>query len=131
MYDPDDITDDPPEMPQAFDEAGRPCAVTDPVYPDDEGDGSEPIRADAFTIMREFVRVMTEGATALQTGQRLHVLAYLSGISDATTQRELAAQLNVSPGRVTQILHGIPGDLQSVCRLKGRTAKRRAIGEDE
>lgn len=71
----------------------------------------------------EFLRMMVADATPLQAGQRVIVLAYLAGKTEAKTQRDLAQLLNVSPGRVTQIMQAIPSVLQSLCRLKGRQAK--------
>ena len=120
-----------PEMPLAFDEAGEPVAVSHPVYETADDDEGDTIRADAQTIIGEFLRMMTASATALQVGQRMIVLAYLTGKFEANTQRELATALNVSPGRVTQIMAEIPSELQGLSRLKGRTAKRRAISEEE
>ena len=78
-------------------------------------------------IIAKFLRIITNQNTALQAGQRVYALAYLLGISNLQTQRELARQLNVSSGRVTQILQAFPIELRSLCRLKGRTAKRGAI----
>jgi DNA-directed RNA polymerase specialized sigma subunit len=120
-----------PEIPLAFDEAGEPVAVSHPVYETADDGDLDTIRADAQTIIGEFLSMMTAGATALQVGQRMIVLAYLAGRVEANTQRELARALNVSPSRVTQIMAEIPSELQSLCRLKGRTAKPRAIGEEE
>jgi len=87
--------------------------------------------ADALKFIHNFLMMMTNDATAspLQIGQRMIVLLYLAGLTKAKTQRELADELNVSPGRITQILQAIPADFQSLLRLKSRTAKRHAISE--
>ena len=99
-------------------------------YPDESGDapGATP-RQDLQSAILEFLRQLTGDSTALLAGQRLHLLAYLAGVSDCRTQRELADRLNVSPGRVTQILQALPSELQGMAQLKRRTAKRRAFGE--
>ena len=110
--------------PYAFDDDGNPVLTVEPVYPDDAPEADT--REDTLAALVEFLRQLTADAPALLAGQRLHLLAYLCGASDCATQRQLATRLNVSPGRVTQILQALPSELQALARLKGRTAKRRA-----
>lgn len=74
----------------------------------------------------EFFRVMTDDATPLQAGQRLFVLAFLAGkLKDAATQRQMAAQLNVTPGRITQIKQAIPAKFLSLFGADNHNAKHR------
>jgi len=80
-------------------------------------------------FVSEFLRMMTAGATVKQVGQRMIALAYLAGKLEVKTHCELARLLNVSPGRVTQIIRELPSDLSALCSLKSRTAKAQAIGE--
>lgn len=91
-----------------------------------DGDAEERTSADAQTIIAAFLRMMTTDAPALLVGQRLHVLAYLANQSPCSTQRELATALNISPGRVSQLLRTIPPEFASLCRLKKKSAKHRA-----
>jgi hypothetical protein len=61
------------------------------------------------TLARLF-QVLTTGAnakplSAKQAGQRLHVLAYLTGQSPCKNQRQLARLLGLSAGRVSQKLN--------------------------
>lgn len=124
-----------PEMPLLnevyFDDEGNPVAISMPHDPENEPDdeGQDSSRADITTVLGEFCRMMTTSASALQAGQRVLVLAYLMGKTDCRTHRDLAERLNVSAGRVSQILREIPAEFHSLCRLKGRTAKARATGE--
>jgi Trp operon repressor len=90
-----------------------------------DGEDAGRTNADAQTIIAGFLRLMTTDAPALLVGQRLHVLAYLTGQSHCSTQRELATSLNVSPARVSQILRTIPQEFASLCRLKTKSAERR------
>ena len=85
-----------------------------------EKESYESVRADAQTIIGEFIRTMIQDATPLQTGQRIHVLGFLAGLHTAKTQRELATALNVSPGRITQIRAAFPMVLQGLTRLNSR-----------
>ena len=114
--------------PYAFDDDGNPVLTVEPVYPDDAPEADT--REDTLAAILELLRNLTEDdgqpLPPLLTGQRLHLLAYLAGVTDCRTQRQLATRLNVSPGRVTQILQALPSELQALARLKGRTAKRRA-----
>jgi hypothetical protein len=91
---------------------------------DEAGDRRGVSGLDAMT---EFLGMITANSTALQIGQRVVALAYFMGKTKAKTQRGLAVLLNVTPGRITQIIGEIPAPLRGLCRLKGRTAKRRAI----
>jgi hypothetical protein len=129
MTDASDI--DPPEMPVAFDEQGRPVPVSHPVYDPGEAEQIDQPRADASSILAEFLRTMTKGRTANQAGQALHILAFWAGVHEAETNRALAAALKVSPGRITQIMAVIAGDFPSLARLKSRTAKARPIGDGQ
>jgi len=118
----------PPATGFGFDSDGSRVATADFVYP---GDGPEdkPTRGDTLAAICQFLRDLTEDAPALLAGQRLHLLAYLCGASDCQTQRQLAAKLNVTPGRISQILARLPSEWQGMARLKRRTAKRRADSE--
>jgi len=120
-----------PRLPNIpFEDDGQPCASVGFTYPKDETDATpDAMRKDAQAAILEFLRQLTEDSTALLAGQRLHLLAYLAGVTDCRTHRELAQRLNVTPSRVTQILQSLPQELQSVARLRGRTAKRRATIE--
>jgi len=83
-------------------------------------------RAEQNTIgcaIAEFLKMLTADSTALQSGQCAQLLAYLVGVSPFKTKRELADHLNISPGRISQIEADLPKELQSLTRLKSRTAK--------
>jgi hypothetical protein len=119
-----------PEMPLAFtrdlDPAGKPrytpTPCPEPLYTDNERDERAPDRrrADLEEVVSEFLRMMTANGNALQVGQRMIVLAYLAGKTDCRTHAELAERLNISAGRVSQILSDIPMAFYSLCRLKRR-----------
>lgn len=111
----------------AFDGDGSPIATADFAYPGDAPEDGT--REDTQAAIVEFLRQLTEDTPALLAGQRLHLLAFLAGASDCQTQRQLAARLNVSPGRITQILQALPIEWQGMARLKRRAAKRRAVSE--
>ena len=124
----------PPPMstPYAFDDDGNPVATVDFAYPDDAPEADT--RGDTLAALVEFLRQLTEDdgqpLPALLAGQRLHLLAFLAGASDCQTQRQLATRLNVSAGRVSQILASLPTSLRCMARLKRRAAKRPAIGNE-
>jgi hypothetical protein len=107
-----------------FDDSGERVAV---VLPDSESEGDVP-QTDSLRILKNLVALLTENATPLQTGQRMHLIAYLVGVSDCKTHAEVARQLNVSPGRVSQISRELPAELARLSDLKSRTAKARGLG---
>lgn len=107
-----------------FDDAGERVPV---VMPGAESDGEVP-QADSLRILLELVALMTKNATPLQTGQQMHLIAYLLNVSDCKTHAEVARQLNVTPGRVSQILRELPAELAHLSDLKSRTAKARGLG---
>jgi hypothetical protein len=111
-------------------EEGEPVGVTWPAYETPDDNDGEVIRADAQTILGEFIRIMTSDATALQVGQRMIVLAFLAGKLEVETECKLAKVLKVSPGRVSQIKQQIPNEFQSLCNLQARAAKAQDIDED-
>jgi hypothetical protein len=89
-----------------------------------EGRGND--RREVF--VSEFLRLMTDGLTPDQAGQRMFVVSYLIG-NEVKTQRELADLLKVSESRVSQIKGELPSELVAVCNLKSRTIKGQDIGE--
>jgi hypothetical protein len=120
-----DIHDDettPPEMPLAFDEAGRPIAVTHPTYEAGEDYDDDP-RADMQTAIGNFLELLASSGDAYKSGQVLQVLAFLAGRTPYRTKAELAAALNVTPSRISQILKAIPEEFQSLIALKNRSSK--------
>lgn len=110
-----------PELPVHFDEDGRPCFVD---MPTDEPEADD--RADVRESLAGLIRLLTDGATALQAGQRVHLLAYAVGVNGHRTQQALADELNISKGRLSQIRREMPKELGGLLKLKARTAKRRA-----
>lgn len=110
----------------AFDDDSRPCGVTMPDIFGDDPEPSADNRLESQEIVAGFIRLLeSQNLPPLAIGQQVVVLAYLTGQSDCRTQRELARRLNVSPGRVCQILRDLPSDLQPMRRLQRRTANHR------
>lgn len=84
-------------------------------------------RPHAQEIIAGFLRLITDGASALMVGQRVLMLAYLAGQSDCKTHAEFADRLKVTPGRVSQILRTIPPEFAALARLKARTVSARPV----
>jgi DNA-binding MarR family transcriptional regulator len=59
------------------------------------------VRLDAT---RETLQLITADADAKQAGTKAHLLAFMLGCSPCKMQKELAAKLGITPGRVCQIL---------------------------
>lgn len=88
-------------------------------------------RADTMEAIKSLVSLLTQNSSALRAGQNLHLLAYWLGVSECKTHAELASKLNVSPGRVSQIIAEFPSELASLRNLKRRTAKAQTISEGQ
>ncbi len=73
--------------------------------------------AESMDGVRKFIGKLTADGSAKCVGQRLYAIAYLMGLTKCESQRQLAKKLNVSFGRITQILRSMPSDLKSLCRL--------------
>jgi len=134
--DDDDATDqEAPEMPMAFDSEGRPIKVTHPIFEtmDEDEDATRHSNARG-EIVAGLMRMLTHNADAAKAGQRLLVVAYLSGaIPECKTHRDLAARLNISPGRVSQIINDLRAIMPSlaVCNSRQRRSvkARRTYGD--
>lgn len=76
------------------------------AHPDGEPEQSQDdvARARRETLFR-LLHCLTTGAGTKRIGQRALVLAFLAGATPFKTQKELAAKLGVSAGRVSQILN--------------------------
>jgi hypothetical protein len=107
-------------------EAGERVPIVLPVDSDNETETEQ--RGDSRPGLLKLIALLTENATPLQAGQRMHLIAYLVGVSDCKTHTDFARKLNVSPGRVSQIIRELPSELSAVCNLKSRTAKAHSIG---
>jgi DNA-binding MarR family transcriptional regulator len=57
-----------------------------------------------FDAVREVLRTIIADADAKQAGTKAHLLAFILGASPCKTQKELAAKLGITPGRVCQML---------------------------
>ena len=94
----------------AFDEDRRPVLAVD--FPHGEVaarvDGEAEPSQDEGRLRREcffkLLYFLTTRAGSKRIGQRVLVLAYLTGATPFRTQKQLAAKLGVSAGRVSQIL---------------------------
>jgi hypothetical protein len=104
-------------------EAGECVPVVLPPDVDDKVESDA--RADSMQAVLNLIALMTTNATPLQTGQRIHLLAYQLGLTAHKTHAELGRKLNVSPGRVSQIIRELPSELRALVNLNSRTAKAR------
>jgi len=53
------------------------------------------------------LEILTHDATPKQAGQRAFILAHALKLGTCKTQRELAGQLGITPGRVSQLLNTV------------------------
>ena len=103
----------------AFDDDAKPIQAVEFLYPDEpataeptaEDDTAERTAFDRRQAAAAILEILTTGATVRQAGQRAFVLAYSLKLSPCRTQKELAGQLRISPGRVSQILNDVKGPL--------------------
>ena len=88
---------------------------------------TEPDESDARNeIVSGLLRLLAGDSDHATCGRRLIVTAYLSGaLPDCSTDRELAKRLNISPGRVSQIIAEIRSKIPSLAKCKRRQAIRR------
>ena len=101
-------------------EDGQPVAVAPFDYPD-EPDGAQPTPPNSIdeahvALNRRqaagvILGILTHGATVKQAGQRAFVLSHALRLGTCRTQRELAARLHLTPGRVSQLLNTLKGIL--------------------
>jgi hypothetical protein len=96
-----------------FDEENRRVSVTEPdIYPADEPDAAQPDSIDEAHVALDrrqaaaaILEILTRGATVKQAGQRAFILSHALRLGTCRTQRELAARLRLTPGRVSQLLN--------------------------
>ena len=117
-----------------FDDAGErvPTVTMSDACADEQGCGGAEdgfAKTDLQRALLRLVELLTADATPLQTGQRMHLMAYFLGVSGCKTQAELARELNVSPGRVSQISKELPGEFARLSLLKSRAAKGGGLGK--
>lgn len=105
----------------AFSEDQRPIAVTMPEDIDREGALEAEVRAGISEFAAEFLRQFAEIGDAQTIGRTVIVLAYLAGLTNLDTKEQVARRLKISPGRLSQILQGIPGEFKSLANLKNRS----------
>jgi len=98
-------------------------------YPED-GEQEHQHGAEVEEALAAFLVSFTK-LTPLRAGQRLHALAFLAGVNDCNSNRELARRLKLSEGRVSQILADLHGDFASLSRLRRRNAKGRKHQQNE
>ena len=110
--------DIPPEMPLAFDEAGRPVAVAHPVYAAD--DPQDAPQADFAEKLARFLQWLTEGGDVVRAGTKAFIVLHLAGQSGFKTARELAVRLNISNGRFSQLRAEIIEEFGSFGRCNSR-----------
>lgn len=58
-------------------------------------------------IICAILRIVTDGATTKSAGQRAFILAHLLKAGRCSRKMDLAKQLGVSPGRVSQVLKAV------------------------
>ena len=114
-----ELENDVPEMPLAFDEAGHPVAVSDPVYETADDTQDDP-RSDFQEKLATFLEWLAAGATVEQAGRKAILLAHLAGKSGCKTDKELARRLNISGGRISQLRAEIIDDFGSLGRCNRR-----------
>ena len=74
-------------------------------------------------IVSGLLRLLAGNGDHATCGRRLIVTAYLSGaLPDCSTDRELAKRLNISPGRVSQIIADLRSKIPSLAKCKRRQA---------
>lgn len=112
----------PPEMPLAFDDEGRPVPVSHPaVYDADlepDADGHNEFQAK----LGAFLRWLTDGATVESAGRKALLIAHLAGQGANQTDAELAKRIGVSRARVSQLRREIANDFGRFARCNGRRA---------
>jgi hypothetical protein len=114
-----------------FDDEGERVPVVAP--PEDCGD-DEAVASEAERIvqdrkplafiLRELVALLVTAKTPLQLWQFVQVLAFFFDMSDCRTLTQLASKLNVSKGRVSQIISALPCELRFLRHLKRRPAAK-------
>jgi hypothetical protein len=96
---------------------GRVVPAIEFVYPEASGELSED---DAVRLRREsIIRLLgflCHRGTPRKIGVRVLLLAHLLGTGDCRTQRELAARLRISPGRVSQALKALRREFKRLAR---------------
>ena len=99
-------------------EDGQPVAVAPFDYPDepDEAQPTQPNSIDEAHVALDrrqaaavILEILTRGATVKQAGQRAFILSHALRLGTCRTQRELAARLRLTPGRVSQLLNTLKG----------------------
>lgn len=117
------ITDDddlqPPEMPLGYDDLGRPVPTVEPIYEcaqPDEGDQ----RGDFEEKLARFLSWLAEGGNVQTAGRKVLVLAHLAGKSGCRSDAELAAKLNMSRARISQLRADLARTLPSLGRCRRR-----------
>jgi hypothetical protein len=92
-----------------------------PLWFNGDRHGTTATREAIKYALGEFMRRLCRDATPELAGRRLFLLAYLCDKLDCQTSKELAAELKVSPGRVSQLMGEIPPEFKSLLRLQNRT----------
>ena len=111
----------PPEMP-AFDDANRPILHEPPAVYQERERTRRRAGDDFYIQLAQFLANLTDGLDALRAGQRVLILAQCCSKTGCETDAELAARLNMTPARVSQIRREL---VPFVGRLAGCNGRRR------
>jgi hypothetical protein len=97
-----------------FDDGGQPTAVTWPEYSTDDPEADDDqARLRREIVTRLLVFLATSG-TASAIGRKCVLYSWLAGLlPDVRTQADLARHMELTPGRVSQLLNALrQGDIE-------------------
>ena len=92
-----------------YGDSGELVAVEGFRFPDEEAEAQATLDDEARLrrelYIRSFHYLARKGARPAAIGRRVLLLEYILGATDCRTQRELARRVELSPGRVSQLLN--------------------------
>lgn len=106
----------------AFNDQGEPVPTTGFDYDavaravDGEQDTAGDLARVRQQTLARLLHFLTTRANAKRAGQRAHLLAYLIGQSPSKNQKQLARQLGVTPGAVSQKLNLLRREFRTLAR---------------
>ena len=112
-----------PEPTTAFDADGQRVLAVPFDFDAVDGETAQTLEADAeeIRIKREaivaFLRYLASGRNAKLTGRKVHLLAYICGLSACKSQKELAKRLRVTPAAVSMQLNSLRQGMRLLTRV--------------